>query len=512
MLAAVLALLLQISETVEVHVLEVEVSVVDKAGKPVEGLKREDFEVKVDGKAEPVTNFYMVRRGVVVEEPSSQEAATPVPAPAAQIVPTRLVLFVDDTHLHQRTKKRAVEMLRGFVDKTMDDATTAMLVRWNGSLNVLVPGTKDRAALLAALDKISTEPGKARSIDSERRHLIEMRQSVEPDVWYQMLRTYAESQRRMTMQTIAALSETARATSGLEGRKILLYVSEGLPLLAGWEMLAMAVEGTPPDVLAFDLSPSFRELVAYAQNAGVIFCTVDPSGPDGATFAVDLPNGNPNASLIRENHYNTATMMARETGGQLIMDTNKLDLALERLTDQLTTFYSLGVRAPDGKRGPFKVSVHVRNRPELRVITAEKRSVQSRDEMVASSVLSHLYVREEANPLAVDLRVTEPRKQRERCIVDVGIIVNASNLTLIPVDDARRGEIGFHFALLDEKQLESAVKSKVTEVSSRLGDTITDSITLRLKPRKYVLSAAVTDNVSGEVSFLQREIDATSCH
>src|SRR5688572_16175122 len=52
-----------LSETVEVHVLEVEAVVLDRAGNPVRGLTRADFEVTVAGEPVDVTNFYAVDGG-----------------------------------------------------------------------------------------------------------------------------------------------------------------------------------------------------------------------------------------------------------------------------------------------------------------------------------------------------------------------------------------------------------------------------------------------------------------
>src|SRR5688500_1511078 len=83
----------QVAETLEVNVTELEAVVLDKSGKPVEGLTREDFEVRVGGKPVELTNFFAVRKGVTVEEESS----------AATALPTRLFIFIDERHLRQRS-------------------------------------------------------------------------------------------------------------------------------------------------------------------------------------------------------------------------------------------------------------------------------------------------------------------------------------------------------------------------------------------------------------------------
>lgn len=84
-------------------------------------------------------------------------------------------------------------------------------------------------------------------------------------------------------------------------------------------------------------------------------------------------------------------------------------------------------------------------------------------------------------------------------------------MTLIPIDDAARGEVSFHFAVIDDRQQESDVRSTTTEIRPRAGAPVTQSVSLGLKERKYVVSTAFVDNVSGEASYLQREIDATNC-
>jgi hypothetical protein len=54
----------QFSETVEVRVTNVEAIVTDKAGKPVGGLTKEDFEVYENGVKQELSNFAEVRESV----------------------------------------------------------------------------------------------------------------------------------------------------------------------------------------------------------------------------------------------------------------------------------------------------------------------------------------------------------------------------------------------------------------------------------------------------------------
>src|SRR5687768_16402593 len=93
-------------EVLELHLMEVEAVVVDRAGKPVEGLTPADFEVLIDGKAIEVTNFYAGR-------PRERRAeAEKNPGPATE---SPLIVVIDDVHLTQAGRRRALAALRTYV-------------------------------------------------------------------------------------------------------------------------------------------------------------------------------------------------------------------------------------------------------------------------------------------------------------------------------------------------------------------------------------------------------------
>src|SRR5437660_7646712 len=62
-------------EKIDVNVVNVDVTVTDRAGNPVRGLTRDDFEVFEDGKLQKISNFYAVENldGRAEARPISQE-------------------------------------------------------------------------------------------------------------------------------------------------------------------------------------------------------------------------------------------------------------------------------------------------------------------------------------------------------------------------------------------------------------------------------------------------------
>src|SRR5947199_3131789 len=85
------------AETIEVRVVNVDVVVRDRAGKPVSGLTKNDFEIFANGQKREITNLYEVRApGVAPTSAAAAEAAPPPSTPAVtpvEIRPRNIVIF-----------------------------------------------------------------------------------------------------------------------------------------------------------------------------------------------------------------------------------------------------------------------------------------------------------------------------------------------------------------------------------------------------------------------------------
>ncbi len=507
----------QVRETIDVRVLELDVAVLDRNGKPVEGLTRDDFEVSLANKRADVTNFYAVRRGAIVDDtPATAVAKSEVKSET--LIPTNLIIFVDDTRLAPRGKKRALDALRDYVKTNVGMNTSAILARWNGgNLDVRTRPTERPGPLLAEIDLLAKNP--AQLLNSERRQLIAMidmvftsgydpdsgrgeRPPMEPEELRNAVFHYAQREAHETDRTLAALREAVQLASAFEGRRAVLYVAEGLPMQAGVELFEYWLKAAssshpflnpkiarwaqdaikPTDFMAFDRSNRYRELARDAQRAGVLFFALDAAGvrpAEGSGVEVMYPITIVSPTILQSNAQDGLRYVAEETGGRLIANENNLGRGLAVISEQYATYYSLGVRAPSSSRAA-KVSVKVKNRPKLRVVTARYRRPLSPDEEIERSVRTHLYTRATENPLGVTLGVGASSKQGDKCSVPVNVTA---------------GKGAVWFALLDEKLQESGV---------RRADT--PDLALGLRPGKYVLSVAVVAE-SGETSYLQGDVE-----
>lgn len=521
-----------LSESIEVRVLEIEAVVLDKSGKVVEGLAKDDFEVTLGGKRVDIESFFGVRKG----EPGSEEGEeTSEGSSVATAIPTSLVIFVDDTRLTQRSKLRALEALDQYVRANVGPLTTAMLVQYDGELHLRVRPTEHPGYLLRELEIMKKRPALLGTTQTDRRQIIgEMdylfsqiseRRPVSLEATWAQLGHFAERESREVRDTISALREAMGVAAGFSGRKALLYVSEGLPqhpaaeLFDYWQKAAArstaysnAVDARkwgPSDMLRYDMTREFHHLSSDAQRMNIAFFSFDPLGLRGYEgTSVEESGGirmaTIDSTMMRESLHGGVRYLAGETGGRFIGNENNLGLALEKISAQFSTFYSIGVQPPARLRRA-EVRVTVKKRPDLRVVTARRRAPLTFDEEVAQSLRTRLYTLKGENPLSADVFIGVPAVLAGRCTIPVGFAVPREKLTLEPGWPT----VGLHFVLLDERNLESGIRSAKLPVESE--GPFLHRFALGVEPQKYVMSVALVDSISHETSYLQREIDATGC-
>src|SRR6185295_19490137 len=100
-----------LSETIEIRVTSVDVAVVDRSGKPVPGLTRDDFELTESGKPQPITNFSEISE-----------------APGAQTAARRLLLFLDDASLNPSARGEVFAALETALPALIRPGDEAMAV------------------------------------------------------------------------------------------------------------------------------------------------------------------------------------------------------------------------------------------------------------------------------------------------------------------------------------------------------------------------------------------------
>src|SRR5215212_10103196 len=111
-------------DVVDVNVVNVDVSVTGKDGKPVTGLGKGDFKLYVDGKRVEITNFEAVDRtsapaGVPAPAPSAAGETAAVSAGSTPEEALHLVVYVDNFNIRTGNRARALQQLREFLTRQL---------------------------------------------------------------------------------------------------------------------------------------------------------------------------------------------------------------------------------------------------------------------------------------------------------------------------------------------------------------------------------------------------------
>ena len=385
------------------ELVQIEVIVTDKVGKPMRDLKREDFELKEDGKPQDVSYFSVgtattPARWIVTEAKAKAKDAPPTPVTpvlesrAAQNQSGRyIVLTIDDLHLSFGNLVYARQALIKFVDEQITNDDQVALITTSGQLGLHQQFTNNREILKRAINRlafaerrVSTNssdvprltPYQAELIENNDREALALAindiMTKMPGTTRQMADSQARGSARMvvaentsiTKATLGTLENIIRSLRTLPGRKTMVMLSDGF-LLGGFS------QGATYDV---------RQITDAATRAGVVIYALDTRGLIAMPEAFDASQpgfGNeqpPGARMSMESSAIEANRdglnaLSRDTGGFPIFNNNDLSLGLQKIIADTEVYYLLAFEPLVSYRdGRFrKLEVRVKNHPEYKV-------------------------------------------------------------------------------------------------------------------------------------------------
>ena len=525
-------------KNVDVSITNLDVVVTDSKGNRVTGLRKEDFEVIEDGLQQIVTNFYVVEAGmlkVVGDDPvpapvEAAAAAAPskVEAGNAEVAPlpvlkTKIVIFVDNLHITPSNRNRVLRNIEAFARTNVKDNVEAMVVTWERSLKVLRKFTndgRDVADVLKQVEEISAQ-GSARL--SDRRDVLKaIDDSSNVDEAVSRIRSYILAQKNDLDFTVEALKTAVNQLAGVEGKKIFLHVSDGLPQSPGYELWLYAQEKYRNQSLLmnaqeFDKTAGFIGVIRNANAAGVTIYAVDAGGlsVDSSVSAENRAMGARLDTFAEQNNEQAMlTLMSEETGGVAILNKNDITPALKDLERDCTSYYSLGYRSlRSGADRPHKVDVKMK-RKGLAARARRSYLEKSPETRITEATLSALVFPRDDNPLAVGLETGTPAPaDRANFLVPIRIRVPYSRIMLLPDGPRLKGRLILYFVVLDSvgKQSDLAQQSIPIEVEAKLFEAVSKKdfiydARLMMIPGGQRLSIAVRDDLTNAVSYIQKSI------
>ncbi|HVS31840.1 MAG TPA: VWA domain-containing protein [Thermoanaerobaculia bacterium] len=502
-----------ITETLDVTIVNLDVVVTDRNGNRVHGLTAEDFEVFENGLKQPVTNF-------------SEVVPAAVPSAAVELddPPRAIVIFIDNLSLDFFNRKRVLTQLTGFLRKAVRPVDEAMIFTWNRRLTIEVPPTADVALLEEGVQRAMKE------VSAAAMRQQQMRTFFQPDLSTSSSRIRALDRRRFAQEVAHDVEQTAKAItsvlsrmSGVDGRKIMILVTEGLQLEPGSEVLGTA-EGAAEEAEASAAARDYAShdlidsITRTANASGVTIYSVHGAGTGSA---VDVEDPDLLAAMARNTSAASSiaalSVISDRTGGLVTARTGAFARGFDQIAADLSGYYSIGYRATIARKdGERKLEVHTRDRD---LVARARRSFvdRSMESEIEDRVVANLLFAPQRGSMPIRARIGGiDGSRRAQVSVTVELQVPITALTFLPAGESYAAGFSVFIAAADSRD----TMSEVSELSQRLSFAAAD---LPRTPGAYYtysfdvqtnrgnrISIAVVDELSKVMGFARLQVPARS--
>jgi len=410
---------------VSTDLVQTDVMVFDKNGQFVDGLQRDQFELRVDGKPQPLSLFDRVVSGSQKEaEPDSRKTSAMGSTPSGSNAERRgrtLIFFIDDLHLSAASVLRTHQAILAFIEKEMNAGDQVAIASASGQIGFLQQFTDNKAVLRAAIGRLNHRPYTitdsgatmtmteytALRVDQGDRDAIEyyatqllketnvkipgagglgpprggpVGQAPREGLSFGMTRESAERMIKeranvmlkqagaVTNNTLLGLESLMRSSAQLPGRKLVFLFSDGFFL----------------NDRNTGFGDKLKQITDAALRTGAVIYALDARGLVSMT---DVSNNRPDPEghLSRSNIGELAASqdplfaLAEDTGGRALLNSDELKGAVTRALKETSNYYLLAWRPSDEeqKTKTYKrIEVSVVGHPEL-VVKLPKGYMQS---------------------------------------------------------------------------------------------------------------------------------------
>jgi len=388
-----------------VELVTVDAVVLDRDGRPVPGLTRDDFVITEDGKPREIATF----EAFTAEAPATVPAAPFVVSSneGARSAGRAFAIIVDNLRVTPARAVSARQAAVSFLDRSVRDGDEVTLGTTSGDAwwSARIPeGREDLLAVLArvkgrgvestSLDRMTdyeafwinnheASPGMAPLLPDRPGSAPAAAATPDPNAfggsikervkqrWKDLNLCTGTSCDGMVRDRAADLDNTRRGRTQLTLRAVRRGL-EALAPIRGRKSLLLLSDG-----FVDDSSPDVRGVEAAAREANTAVYFIDTRGlvalPGGGSAADAEANLQPRERVTAGFESSVlesagAVALAEDTGGFSVRNSNDLAAGADRIADESRVFYLLGFYPPEGKstRDWRKLKVEVK-RPGLTV-------------------------------------------------------------------------------------------------------------------------------------------------
>ena len=498
----------------------VNVTVRDKSGKFVQGLKPENFTILEDNKPQKVISFDM--ENVDAAPPPDVTQAKPLPAtPSTPAVPPTsaaqstaaefkdrrlMVLFFDLSAMEPDEIDHAVTSAEHYVDTQMAPADLVSIVSLGSSLQVNQDFTTDRSLLKKQLEQFSS--GSGQGFEEGTTGTTE----GTPDTGQPFTADDTEYNIFNTDRRLEALRSVAEKLSYVQQKKSLIYFSSGM------------------DRTGIENESELRAAVNAAVRSNLAIYTMDMRGlqalvaggeaQNASLRGVSAYSGQATLNALNSNFTTQETLvtLASDTGGRAFLDSNDFTKIFKGVQEDTSTYYLLGYHstnsARDGhyRRIAVKTSVPGAKIEYRRGYYApadyQHSTKDDRERQLEEELASEL----PATDLQLFLSVAYFRLEANKFFVPLSLVVPGSQIPFVRSSDRDKATLDVIGMVLDNahhplNRIRDTVKLAVNPSAEVQKKNVQYDTGMSLLSGKYHVKFVVRENQTGRVGSFEADIE-----
>ncbi len=501
----------------------VNVTVRDKNGKFVPGMKPEDFTILEDNKPQKIVSFDVENVDAVPasdvaqakplpEAASGQTSPAAAAADAASLFKDRrlIVLFFDLSAMEPDEIDRAITSAEKYVDTQMAPADLVSIVSLGSSLLVNQDFTADQALLKKQLDAFST--GSGQGFEEGTTGTTE----GTPDTGQPFSADDTEYNIFNTDRRLEALRSVAEKLSHVQQKKSLIYFSSGM------------------DRTGIENQSELRAAVNAAVRSNLAIYTMDMRGlqalvaggeaQNASLRGVSAYSGQATLNALNSNFTTQETLvtLASDTGGRAFLDSNDFSKIFKGVQQDTSTYYLLGYHssnpARDGRYRHIVVRSNVKsNLRELKIdyrrgyyapADYQHSTKDDKERQLEEELASEL----PATDFPLYLGVAYFRLEANKFFVPISLVVPGSQIPFVRSSDRDKATLDVIGMVLDNEhhplnRIRDTVKLAVSTSAEVQKKNVQYDTGMSLISGKYHLKFVVRENQTGRMASFETDIE-----
>jgi VWFA-related protein len=498
----------------------VNVTVRDKSGKFVPGLKPGDFTIFEDNKPQKIVSFDVenvdavpatdVAQAKPLPEAAPGETSPAAPAAAqfdSQFKDRRLiVLFFDLSAMEPDEIDRAVTSAEHYVDAQMAPADLVSIVSLGSSLLVNQDFTTDHALLKKQLDGFST--GSGQGFEEGTTGTTE----GTPDTGQPFTADDTEYNIFNTDRRLEALRSVAEKLAHVQQKKSLIYFSSGM------------------DRTGIENQSELRAAVNAAVRSNMAFYTMDMRGLQALVVGGEAQNaslrgvsaysGQSTLNALNSNFTTQETLvtLASDTGGRAFLDSNDFSKIFKGVQQDTSTYYLLGYHSTNPARdGRYRRIVVKSNLRDVKIdyrrgyyapADYQHSTKDDKERQLEEELASEL----PATDLPLYLGVAYFRLEGNKFFVPISLVVPGSQIPFVRSSDRDQATLDVIGMVLDNahhplNRIRDTVKLAVSTSAEVQKKNVQYDTGMSLLSGKYHLKFVVRENQTGRMGSFETDIE-----